>query len=58
MPVVAMLAALLLSPVHARSVELKVTDKGFEPAELHVKKGEPLKLIVARRHRTGVGKVA
>ena len=48
MPVVAMLAALLLSPVHARSVELKVTDKGFEPAELHVKKGEPLKLIVTR----------
>ena len=48
MPVFAMLAALLLSPLQARSIELKVTDKGFEPAEIHVKKGEPLRLIVTR----------
>jgi plastocyanin domain-containing protein len=32
----------------ARTVELKVTDKGFEPTPVTVKKGEPLKLRVTR----------
>lgn len=43
-----LLTSLLLSPVQARTVQLKVTEKGFEPAEVHVRKGEPLELIVTR----------
>jgi hypothetical protein len=31
-----------------RTVEIKVTEKGFEPARVNVVKGEPLKLIVTR----------
>jgi plastocyanin domain-containing protein len=31
-----------------RTVELKVTDKGFEPTPVTVKKGEPLRLHVTR----------
>jgi plastocyanin domain-containing protein len=31
-----------------RTIELKVTAKGFEPDQVHVKKGEPLKLLVTR----------
>ena len=33
----------------ARTVELTVTEKGFEPSPLKVKKGEPLKLVVTRK---------
>lgn len=32
-----------------RRLELSVTDKGFEPNTLKVKKGEPLTLVVTRR---------
>jgi plastocyanin domain-containing protein len=32
----------------ARTVELKVTDKGFEPTPITVKKGEPLHLRITR----------
>ncbi|HYV48824.1 MAG TPA: cupredoxin domain-containing protein [Myxococcaceae bacterium] len=32
----------------ARTVELKVTEKGFEPTPVTVKKGEPLRLQVTR----------
>ena len=31
-----------------RQVELKVTDKGFEPTPISVKKGEPLRLRITR----------
>jgi plastocyanin domain-containing protein len=32
----------------ARTVELKVTDKGYEPSPITLKKGEPVKLVVTR----------
>ncbi|HEY8210929.1 MAG TPA: copper transporter, partial [Myxococcaceae bacterium] len=32
----------------ARTVELKVTDKGFEPTPVKVKKGEPIRLRITR----------
>ena len=32
----------------ARQIELKVTEAGFEPADVKVKKGEPLSLKVTR----------
>jgi len=35
-------------PPKARTVELKVTEKGFEPTPVTVKKGEPLRLRVTR----------
>jgi plastocyanin domain-containing protein len=33
----------------ARNVEMAVTAKGFEPARIEVKKGEPLHLVVTRK---------
>jgi len=50
---IVMAASLLLAqPVRVetsgRTIELKVTAKGFEPDQVHVKKGEPLKLLVTR----------
>jgi plastocyanin domain-containing protein len=36
------------SPKPPRTVELKVTDKGFEPTPVTVKKGESLRLRVTR----------
>jgi hypothetical protein len=36
------------APSQARIVELRVTEKGFEPAELVVEKGEAVKLVVTR----------
>jgi plastocyanin len=33
----------------ARTIEIAVTAKGFEPARVKVKKGEPLKLVVTRK---------
>ena len=47
-------ALLVLAPVHAkadkpRTVELSVTDKGFEPNNITVRKGEPLHLVVTRK---------
>jgi plastocyanin domain-containing protein len=32
-----------------QTVDLKVTDKGFEPHRVKVTKGEPLKLVVTRK---------
>ena len=32
----------------ARTIEIKVTDAGFEPSEVRVKKGEPTKLVFTR----------
>ena len=50
------LAALLVAapvfaegPAPARRVEISVTEKGFEPGRVAVKKGEPLELIVTRK---------
>jgi len=49
------LAALLGAPRasiaagQARTVEIAVTTKGFEPARVKVAKGEPLKLVVTRK---------
>jgi plastocyanin domain-containing protein len=47
-------ALLVLAPVHAKAdkahtVELSVTDKGFEPANITLKKGEPVHLLVTRK---------
>jgi len=33
----------------ARTVELSVTNKGFEPSNITVKKGEPVHLVVTRK---------
>jgi plastocyanin domain-containing protein len=32
-----------------RTVEISVTEKGFEPTPISVKKGEPLKLVITRK---------
>lgn len=32
-----------------KTVEISVTEKGFEPSEIAVKKGEPLTLVVTRK---------
>ena len=47
-------ALLVLAPVNAnadkpKTVELSVTDKGFEPGSVTVKKGEPVHLLVTRK---------
>jgi plastocyanin domain-containing protein len=53
-----LLGMLLLTPaVHAqetprpavRTIAISVTDKGFEPGRVTVKKGVPLKLVVTRK---------
>lgn len=36
------------SSAAARTIEIKVTDAGFEPREIKVKKGEPTKLVFLR----------
>ena len=52
---VAILSALLIlgaadaKPANAQKVELSVTDKGFEPDNVTVKKGEPVHLVVTRK---------
>jgi len=35
-------------PAAARTIEIKVTEAGFEPREIRVKKGEPTKLVFTR----------
>ena len=47
-------ALLVLAPLNAKAdnpktIELSVTDKGFEPANITVKKGEPVHLLVTRK---------
>jgi plastocyanin domain-containing protein len=50
LPLVVILATL---PVHAapteRRIELTVTEKGFSPSPVEVKKGQPLLLVVTRK---------
>ena len=36
-------------PKKARRIEISVTENGFEPTPIKVKKGEPLKLVVTRK---------
>src|SRR3989449_859560 len=46
----AMLIAMLLAAAPAaRTIDLAVTDKGFEPSKIDVKKGEPLHVVVTRK---------
>jgi plastocyanin domain-containing protein len=44
-----LIAALLAAAPAARKVEMRVTEKGFEPSRIEVKKGEPLHLVVTRK---------
>ena len=52
---VAILSAMLIlgaadaKPAHAKTVEMSVTEKGFEPDKVTVKKGEPVHLVVTRK---------
>jgi plastocyanin domain-containing protein len=48
---IAMLIGALLSAAAPapRIVQLSVTEKGFEPSTVTVKKGEPLRLVVTRK---------
>lgn len=48
MNVFALTASLLLAAATPRTVDLKVGEGGFEPAQVHVKKGEALKLVFTR----------
>lgn len=43
------LAAPAMAARNPRVVELTVTKEGFVPAEVKVRKGEPLKLVVTRK---------
>ena len=50
---IVMAASLLLAQpakaeASARTIELKVTAKGFDPDQVHVKKGEPIRLLITR----------
>jgi plastocyanin domain-containing protein len=44
-----LIATLLAAAPAARNLEMKVTDRGFEPNRIEVKKGEPLHLLVTRK---------
>jgi plastocyanin domain-containing protein len=44
-----LIATLLAAAPTARTVEMKVTEKGFVPSRIQVKKGEPLHLVVTRK---------
>ena len=44
-----LIALLLAASPTARTIEMKVTDKGFEPSRIEVKKGEPLHFVVIRK---------
>jgi plastocyanin domain-containing protein len=46
------LLALLASPAPARAdrvIQMTVTEDGFVPAEIPVKRGEPVKLVITRK---------
>lgn len=43
------IAALLGTMSAARNIDLAVTEKGFEPAKVTVKKGQPVHLVVTRK---------
>jgi plastocyanin domain-containing protein len=51
-----LIAALLAAAPATRNLEMKVTDKGFEPSRIEVKKGEPLHLVVTRKTETTCAK--
>jgi len=42
-------AILLAAAPSARTIELAVTSKGFEPEKIEVKKGDPVHLVVTRK---------
>jgi plastocyanin domain-containing protein len=44
-----LLAAADAKAEKARTVEMSVTEKGFEPEKITVKKGEPVHLVVTRK---------
>lgn len=44
-----LIAALLAATPTARTIEMKVTDKGFAPNRIEGKKGEPLHFVVIRK---------
>jgi len=44
-----LIATLLAAAPAARTIDLAVTNKGFEPEQVEVKKGEPLHLVVTRK---------
>jgi plastocyanin domain-containing protein len=44
-----LIAALLAAAPAARTIDLAVTERGFEPSKIEVKKGEPLHLVVTRK---------
>jgi plastocyanin domain-containing protein len=43
------LATGVLAAPKGKTVEMAVTDKGFEPAAVTVKKGEPVTLVITRK---------
>jgi plastocyanin domain-containing protein len=43
------IATLLAAAPAARTIDLTVTEKGFEPDKIEVKKGEPVHLVVTRK---------
>jgi plastocyanin domain-containing protein len=51
-----LIATLLAAAPAARNLEIKVTDRGFEPNRIEVKKGEPLHLVVTRKTDTTCAK--
>ncbi len=46
---VAFAAPVLVRAGEAKTIDLKVTENGFEPARVKVAKGEPIKLVVTRK---------
>ncbi|TMA16122.1 MAG: cupredoxin domain-containing protein [Deltaproteobacteria bacterium] len=44
-----LIAVLLAAAPAARTIELAVTTKGFEPEKVELKKGEPVHLVVTRK---------
>ena len=43
-----LIAIVLAAAPAARNLEMNVTDRGFEPNRIEVKKGEPVHLVVTR----------
>lgn len=47
--VLALAAPLTVHGAGPRTIDLEVTEKGFEPNRVKVTKGEPLKLVITRK---------
>ena len=45
----AILFGLLLATAPAKTIEVSVTDNGFEPQRITAKKGQPLRLVITRK---------